>query len=122
MKLAFITFPRLLSVVDFGREIDAENYVGPFPVVNDEAIIGGVGTGRSRWLQLGNIDAGINQLLQWILKIDISEAHISFMYRQLFFTCAFHGPPSGIQVSLTHFVRTSPYNRCFSFAMVLMIA
>ena len=25
-----------------------------------------------------------------------------FMYRQLFFTCAFHGPPSGIQVSLTH--------------------
>ena len=24
-----------------------------------------------------------------------------FMYRQLFFTCAFHGPPSGIQVSLT---------------------
>ena len=25
-----------------------------------------------------------------------------FMYRQLFFTCAFHEPPSGIQVSLTH--------------------
>ena len=24
------------------------------------------------------------------------------MYRQLFFTCAFHGPPSGIQVSFTH--------------------
>ena len=24
------------------------------------------------------------------------------MYRQLFSTCAFHGPPSGIQVSLTH--------------------
>ena len=40
MKLIFITLPRLLNVVDFGREINAENYVGPFLDVNDEAIIG----------------------------------------------------------------------------------
>ena len=38
--------------------------------------------------------------------MDPEDRHLrgnsSFMYRQLFFTCVFHGPPSGIQVSLTH--------------------
>ena len=38
--------------------------------------------------------------------MDPDDRHLSgnnsFMYRQVFFTCAFHGPPSGIQVSLTH--------------------
>ena len=35
----------------------------------------GVGTGRARWLQLGNIDARVF-FWQWILKIDIWEALI----------------------------------------------
>ena len=31
------------------------------------------------------------------------RGNVPFMYTQLFFTCALHGPPSGIQVSLfTH--------------------
>ena len=38
--------------------------------------------------------------------MDPEDRHLrgnsSYMYRQLFFTCTFHGPPSGIQVSLTH--------------------
>ena len=48
----------------------------------------------------------------------------SFMYRQLFFTCAFRGPPSGIQVSLTHSLRSAsfcPYLTCshhFSHALI----
>ena len=61
-------------------------------------------------LQLGNIDAGFYSFLQRILKIDI------------FFLCtgtslstgAFHGPPSGIQVSLTH---SFPWNGMLQYGL-----
>jgi len=64
MKLTFITLPRLLNVVGFGRERDAENYVGPFLVVNYEAING-------EWELAARDGCNWETLMQWILKIDI---------------------------------------------------
>ena len=53
--------------------------------------------------------------------MDRDDRHLrgdgSFMYTQLFFTCAFHGPPSGIQVSLTHSL-TDPHRDSYRVTFI----
>ena len=63
--------------------------------------------GKKKMYVILSIAIGL-RFLEWIhfFAMDPENRHLggnnSFMYRQLFFTCAFHGPPSGIQVSLSH--------------------